>query len=619
MGASMGMNRSERRAAVARGKTGSSPAGIADLTAEAKQAYQQGRSEQAEVICRQILARAPTHKISLNLLGVINQSSGRHRLAVKRFADAIALDDLDAACHYNIACSYQVLGQRADAATHFRKAIALGMGDEKDVEEFVMQNQTVVACIGRTVDRLILLAKSEVLFDAGDIAAIANDIFLRCALELVIIRGVTLELFLTHLRFTLLQLANANFLDPSKVGDEVIGLFCTLAQQCFTNEYVLAQSDEEIQQASRLRDLLVQRIADGNDISPLLLAAVAAYFPLHCLPAAETLLIAEWPSCAADLLRQHIREPLEEKEDCRAISALTAIDDDTSMRVMRQYEENPYPRWTTNRLAALTDEAKRQAGAANSGESGPSQEILIAGCGSGQHAVEIAQYFPDARVLAIDVSRPSLAYARRKTREEGLQNIKYAQADILKLATLGRTFDRIGAVGVLHHLADPKVGWRVLLSLLRPHGIMRIGLYSEAARRPVVEARALIAGRGDRATPEDIRAFRQTIIRNSGDQRWKMLLGNGDFYSTSGCRDLLFNVMEHRFTIPEIAAFLNEQGLSFLGFELDVRTIEKFQEQYPGPGALTNLDYWSVFEAANPQTFRRMYMFSVCKNEQTAH
>jgi SAM-dependent methyltransferase len=619
MGASMGMNRSERRAAVARGKTGSSTAGIADLTAEAKQAYQQGRSGQAEVICQQILARAPTHKISLNLLGVINQSSGRHRLAVKRFADAIALDDLDAACHYNIACSYQVLGQRADAATHFRKAIALGMGDEKDVEEFVMQNQTIVACVGRTVDRLNSPVKSEILFDAGDIAAIANDIFLRCALQLVIVRGVTLELFLTHLRFTLLQLANANILDPAKVDDEVTGLFCALAQQCFINEYVFAQSDEEIQQAGRLRDLLRQRMAAGNDISALLLAAVAAYFPLHHLSAAETLLIAEWPSCAADLLRQHIREPLEEKEDCRTIPALTAIDDGTSIRVMRQYEENPYPRWTTNRLAALTDAAKRQAGAANSGESGPSQEILIAGCGSGQHAVEIAQYFPDARVLAIDFSRPSLAYARRKTREARLQNIEYAQADILKLAALGRTFDRIGAVGVLHHLADPKAGWRVLLSLLRPRGIMRVGLYSEAARRPVVEARALIAERGVRATPEDIRAFRQTIIRNSGDQRWKMLLANGDFYSTSGCRDLLFNVMEHRFTIPEIAAFLNEQGLSFLGFELDARIIKQFQEQYPGPGALINLDYWSAFETANPQTFRRMYMFSVCKNEQTPH
>ena len=42
------------------------------------------------------------------------------------------------------------------------------------------------------------------------------------------------------------------------------------------------------------------------------------------------------------------------------------------------------------------------------------------------------------------------------TRKAGLHNVEYAQADILKLGTLGRSFDRIEAMGVLHHLADPK-------------------------------------------------------------------------------------------------------------------------------------------------------------------
>jgi SAM-dependent methyltransferase len=609
------MNRRERRAAVARGKTvaASSPADIADLTADAKRAYQQGRSEQAEIICRQILARAPAHKISLNLLGVINQASGRHRLALKRFADAIALDDLDAACHYNIACSYQILGQRTDAATHFRKAIALGMGEEKGIEEFVMQNSAVVACIAKTVDHRNSSVKSEVLFGAADIAAIANDVFLRCALELTVICGATLELFLTQLRFALLRLAAADRLYAGKADDEVIGLFCALAQQCFLNEYVFAQSDEEMQQASRLRDLLLQQLSAGRDIPPLMLAAVAAYFPLHSVPGAKSLLAAQWPPCMADLLRLQIHEPLEEEEDRRKIPALTAIEDGVSIQVMQQYEQNPYPRWTINRLAAQTGEMKRHVGAAHGGDLGPSRDILIAGCGSGQHATEMAQYFPDARILAVDISRASLAYARRKTREAGLQNIEYAQADILELAAIGRTFDRIEAVGVLHHLAKPTAGWQVLLSLLRPDGIMRVGLYSEAARRSVVEARALIAGRGYRATAEDIRAFRQTIVHNWDDERWKRLIGSRDFYSTSGCRDLLFNVMEHRFTIQDIAALMNGQKLSFLGFELDARTVEKFQQQYPDAGALTNLDCWSAFEAANPQTFYNMYIFSVGK------
>ncbi len=45
----------------------------------------------------------------------------------------------------------------------------------------------------------------------------------------------------------------------------------------------------------------------------------------------------------------------------------------------------------------------------------PTVDVLIAGCGTGQHAIETAQRFSGARVLAIDLSLTSLAYAKRKT------------------------------------------------------------------------------------------------------------------------------------------------------------------------------------------------------------
>ena len=65
--------------------------------------------------------------------------------------------------------------------------------------------------------------------------------------------------------------------------------------------------------------------------------------------------------------------------------------------------------------------------------------ILIAGCGTGQHAIETAQRFSPARVLAIDLSLSSLAYAKRQTRAIGLDTIEYAQADILKLESIERS------------------------------------------------------------------------------------------------------------------------------------------------------------------------------------
>jgi SAM-dependent methyltransferase len=280
---------------------------------------------------------------------------------------------------------------------------------------------------------------------------------------------------------------------------------------------------------------------------------------------------------------------------------------------MRQYEENPYPRWTINPLNAFAaDQARGRT--IPTAERQAELDILIAGCGTGLHAIQIAQVYPNARLLAVDVSLTSLAYARRKTRELGLRNIEYAQADILELGTIDRTFDSIESVGVLHHLAEPTAGWRVLVSLLRPGGRMRIGLYSNLARRVISEARARIAARGYRAAAGDIRRCRQEIIREA--EHWKMLIGAKDFYSMSGCRDLLFNVMEHRFTIPEIAAFLNDYDLSFLAFEPfdDPTVIEKFHKQFPGAADEANLDQWRRFEADHPETFWDMYVFMVGKN-----
>ena len=115
-------------------------------------------------------------------------------------------------------------------------------------------------------------------------------------------------------------------------------------------------------------------------------------------------------------------------------------------------------------------------------------------------------------MLAIDLSLSSLAYAQRKTRELGLPNIEYAQADVLALGSIGRSFDVIDASGVLHHLSDPAAGWRALLSLLRPGGLMRVGLYSELGRADIVAARQFIAERGFDATAADIRRCRQELL-----------------------------------------------------------------------------------------------------------
>jgi SAM-dependent methyltransferase len=207
------------------------------------------------------------------------------------------------------------------------------------------------------------------------------------------------------------------------------------------------------------------------------------------------------------------------------------------------------------------------------------------------------------------MSLSSLAYARRKAREAKVRNIEFAQADIMNLGAIGRRFDKIEVIGVLHHLKDPLAGWRILLSLLRPGGVMLVGLYSVSARKAINVGRAFVSERGYRSTPEDIRACRQALIAHESLRRE---LGSiHDFFTMSDCRDMLFHVMEHQFTIPQIKAFIVEQGLSFLGFDIDPDNLARFQQQFPDPAALVDLDCWERFEAANPRAFIQTYLFYV--------
>jgi SAM-dependent methyltransferase len=287
--------------------------------------------------------------------------------------------------------------------------------------------------------------------------------------------------------------------------------------------------------------------------------------------------------------------------------------------VRHQYEENPYPRWVRAAgqvLPVSIDRYLREqfpTGAFTPINKTENLDVLVAGCGTGQIAVATAQKYLGARVLAIDLSLSSLCYAKRRTPGDLAARIEYAQADILKLASLERRFDVIDSSGVLHHMADPFEGWRILLTLLRPDGLMHLGLYSEAGRRDVWAARKLIADGGFGSTPDDIRRCRQELLETPLASVTRFT----DFFTTSECRDLLFHVQEARLTIPMIKAFIANHGLKFLGFEFGLPALQRYRSHFKSAGwAWTDLDRWHAFESANPDTFSGMYQFWIQKPDR---
>jgi len=460
------------------------------------------------------------------------------------------------------------------------------------------------ACIDRSWSAWPSRLTSQQLF--GDISpdAVFDDLLLRTLLESAPVCDLQMERFLTMVRHALLNDAMVET-GPSAPR---LAFACALARQCFINDYVYSYTTSEIDQAHALQDRLAASLRRGDVPAAMTIAVVGAYFPLFSIAGAESLTLGEWPEPVAALLEQQLREPREERILRDRMPRLTAVDDEVSSGVQRQYEEHPYPKWVKLPPSGLIGTRRLQ-----SNEQTPQPDILVAGCGTGQESIEVAQQFPSARVLAVDLSLASLAYAERKAREMRVDNVDHAQADLNKLGSLGRRFDIIYSVGVLHHLADPMRGWRELVSLLAADGRMLVGLYSERSRQDVTAARAFIAERGYASTAPDIRRCRQDLMSFDRGAPFSRLALRADFYVTGECRDLLFHVQEHRFTLPEIGKALDALGLRFNGFLLTPDLATRYAQRYPDDAGMENLGNWDRLEAELPDAFAGMYIFWVQK------
>jgi tetratricopeptide (TPR) repeat protein/2-polyprenyl-3-methyl-5-hydroxy-6-metoxy-1,4-benzoquinol methylase len=479
----------------------------------------------------------------------------------------------------------------------------------------IMLDPRTASCVRFVNDRWPARVSKSALFAAQGFTALAADPLLRALLEAAPVNTVEFERFLTIARHALLETATSDQ-PPDPLDIAALPFYAAIAQQCFINEYIFDHNDSELAAAVACRTKLLALLDADAVVPPWLLLAVAAYFPLYTLREPDRLLAANQQSPIDNVLRQQVREPLEEQALRAGVECLTSITPGVSERVRDQYEQNPYPRWVkmpVNEPALhLNDELRRTFPLSRftplHDDSHP--EMLIAGCGTGSQPIFAAQRFRGVRILAVDLSLNSISYAMRKTRELGITNIEYAQADLLKLGQIAHTYDIIASVGVLHHLADPFMGWRILLSRLRPGGFMHLGFYSQRARRHVTRARQLIAARGYASTPDDIRRFRRELAAwDAGYELEWLSKITQDFYSTSECRDLVFHVQEHCLTLDQIESFLSKSGLHFLGFELDPRVLGEYRARFTDDPAGINLRNWARFEADNPDTFAAMYQF----------
>jgi len=445
-----------------------------------------------------------------------------------------------------------------------------------------------------------------------------NDDLLCKGLSAFIARDIRFEAALTHLRRLNLEMHTAN------QRPALLPFMASMAAQCFLNEYVFDETPTETALISALQTTL-SKTNTWSDDAALAMLLLAAYRPLapliDSLPLLTPASIANAPKALESVLFEQVTDWLAEREISKTIPSLQASGNEVSDKVRAMYEENPYPRWKNVYRDHSGPNNAVNIDALRHNANGQTLELLNAGCGTGRHVMISSASFPDTNITAVDLSLASLAFAKKRCTEAGLGNVTFYQGDILELGTsLNKQFDIIESAGVLHHMQDPMRGWQVLTDLLKPGGVMRIGLYSEIARKNVVASRQFIADNGFEATLQGIHACRAAIKNLSDFHPAKSITGSPDFYSTSLCRDLIFHVQEHRFTIPQLKDCLAQLGLEFMSFSIArSKIITEYIKAYPDDKKMTSLDNWHEFELQNPHAFANMYQFWCRKPHRTIH
>ena len=600
-----------------------------------------GKLDEAEASYRQAITLKPDFAEAHNNLGVMLQKLGRLDEAEASYRKVITLKPDFAEAHNNLGGTLKEQGKLKEACSAYIQAINLNLDFTVAYANLgtTIKNIRFNSSNVKLYPLLIRLLSTGNFARPADVAPsilslLKHDPLIKNLLleknfatsfkEANSIIGSLDKLMLLHHLMRVCPLPDLQFegffvtmrsllltnLDNFEASPEFIYFLSTLSLHCFTNEYIYAEKDEETELVKNLETEIMQTISKSEQPEAKKILCLASYRPLHQYDWCQNL---ECLDNLEEVKSRLIEEPYVERAIAAEIPMLEEISDDVSHKVRAQYEENPYPRWVKTRIPKKPKSISEICAELNlplyseSIKNVIAPAVLIAGCGTGQHSIETASRFSGCQVTAVDLSLASLAYAKRKTTELGITNLEYLQADILKLNNLEQEFDIIESAGVLHHMDEPMAGWRVLTDLLKPGGLMMIGLYSELARQHIVEVRKEITALRLGTSEAEIREFRR-LLAESNNENHQLLTKSSDFFSLSQLRDLIFHVQEHRFTLPQIKNSLDELGLKFCGF-VTKDAISNFKELHGEEADIFDLTLWHQYEESNPSTFIGMYEF----------
>jgi SAM-dependent methyltransferase len=247
----------------------------------------------------------------------------------------------------------------------------------------------------------------------------------------------------------------------------------------------------------------------------------------------------------------------------------------------------------------------------------PDLDILVAGCGTNQAAV-FAYTNPNARVVAIDVSQPSLDHHRLLVNTYGMRNLELHQLPIEEVGSLGRDFDLVVSTGVLHHLADPLVGAKALAACLRPDAVLALMLYARYGRIGVEMMQGVFRELGLRQNDASVLMVKEALAALAPDHPLKSYLTLApDLAFDAGLVDTFLHGRDRSYTVEDCLDLVASAGLVFQEWFLKsayyplASPVSAF---YSAVAALPEKQQWTVMERINARN--GCHFFTACRTDR---
>jgi SAM-dependent methyltransferase len=301
-------------------------------------------------------------------------------------------------------------------------------------------------------------------------------------------------------------------------------------------------------------------------------------------------------------------------------------DDPRSDVVVRQYERWRYPRpiqdlegWITDNWNWF-DPSHAHRVLWPDREYKPDLDILIAGCGTNQAAV-FAFTNPAARVVAVDVSQPSLDHEQYLKEKHGLWNLELHLLPVEELPTLGLDFDLVVSTGVLHHLASPPTGMEALAGCLRRDGVIAVMLYARYGRIGVEVLESVFRDMGlgqDDASVQIVKEMISVLAPNHPVQRYLQIARDLQA-SDAAMVDTFLHGRQRSYSIEECIDLVAGAGLEFQGWlsKAPYYPHDLFApgtEAYAAVNGLPETKLWPVMERI--RTGNACHSFMACRPDR---